>query len=108
MIRFALKSTPAPPSREMSKYCPSVYPVPGLAITTLSINPPTVLEESNVRGEAPLSNWITVPAASVAFTGLLRETVVNPPTVTTPLILVFAWIPAVSATTAWPIKAFWL
>ena len=39
---------------------------------------------------------------------MLRETVVNPPTVTTPLILVFAWIPAVSATTAWPIKAFWL
>ena len=55
-MRLALRSTPAPPSREISKYCPSVYPEPGLAITTLSINPPTVLEESNVRGEAPLSN----------------------------------------------------
>ena len=90
MIRFALKSTPAPPSREISKYCPSVYPEPGLAITTLSINPPTVLEESNVRGEVPLSNSITVPAGIVALTGLLRETVVNPPTVVTPLIFVFA------------------
>ena len=56
IIRFALRSVPAPPSRIISKYCPSVYPVPGLAITTLSTNPPTVLEESNVRGEAPLAN----------------------------------------------------
>jgi len=98
-IRFALKSTPAPPSREISKYCPSVYPEPGLAITTLSINPPTVLEESNVKGDSPLRNSITVPAAIVAVIGLLRETVVNPPTVVTPLMLVFAAIPAIVATT---------
>tara|TARA_B100000424_G_scaffold91911_1_gene69178 strand:+ start:806 stop:1027 length:222 start_codon:yes stop_codon:yes gene_type:complete len=36
----------------------------------------------------------------------LRETVVSPPTVVTPLIFVFAAIPATLATTSCPIRAF--
>ena len=37
---------------------------------------------------------------------MLIATVVNPPTVETPVIFVFAAIPAVSLTTVCPIKAF--
>ena len=77
-----------------------MYPLPGLAITTSSIKLPIVFEESNVSGEVPLSNSITVPAAIAAVIGLLRETVVKPPVVVTPLIFVFAAIPATLATTS--------
>ena len=71
-----------------------------LQVLTLSIKLPIVFEESNVRGEAPLSNSITVPAAIAVVIGLLRDTVVKPPVVTTPLMFVFAGMPATLATTS--------
>ena len=49
--------------------------------------------DSNVTGEAPRSNSIIVPSGIVCVTGLLRETVVRPAEVTTPLMFVFAATP---------------
>ena len=71
-----------------------MYPVPGFAITTESINSPPVFVESKISGEEPRPNSITVPAAIVAVIGLLNETVVRFPTTVTPFTVVSAAIPA--------------
>ena len=51
---------------------------------------PCVYDDSNVSGEPPRSNSMSVPVGIVAVSGLLNDTVVKPPAVRTPVILVFA------------------
>ena len=107
IIKLTRNPVPVPPVNPTSKYCPSVNPEPPFVTTTLSINPPWVNEDSKISGEEPLLNWIIEPAGIVSVKALFSETVVVPPVVNTPFIFVFSWIPEISETTSWPIKAFW-
>ena len=75
-----------------------MYPVPWFAITIESIKSPPVFVESKISGDAPRLNSITVPTEIVEVIGLLKETVVRPPTTLTPLTVVSAAIPATEAT----------
>ena len=101
-IMFAFSPVPDPPVRDTSKYCPFVNPEPPFETITSSTKLPWVKDDSKIIGDSPRSNSIIVPVGIVLVRGLLREIVVKPPTVVTPVMFVFDWIPVTVFLTSCP------